>query len=188
MITLQRKRSLVFFPKSHQQRSGYKQLWSSRNMWRAQKYKHYLGSRYSTFHRSKTIPHSYFLPVGGQCLYRGCVCQEEHFCTCSSSSCWSARSFASAWRMTHLSISSVAGSRPKHFHRITAFCRLWMEILSSPDLPFSQYQEVGAFCPVLAVRLAFRSVVWNCRNLDSVLLWPEGWASAFLAVALDPHF
>lgn len=158
MITLHRKRYLTFFPKSHQQRSGYKQLWNSRNMWRAQKYQHYLESEYATFHRSKTLPHSYFLPVGGQCLYSGCVCQEEHFCTCSSSSCWSARSFASAWRMARLSISSIAGSGPKHFHRITAFCRLRMEILSSPDLPFSQYQEVAAFCPILAARLAFLEV------------------------------
>lgn len=86
-ITFPRKRSLMFFPKRHQQRSGYKQLWNSRNMWRAQKCMHYLESEYATFHRSKTIPHSYFLPVGGQCLYSRCVCQEEHFCTCSSSSC-----------------------------------------------------------------------------------------------------
>lgn len=33
-----------------------------------------------------------------------------------------------------------------------------MEILSSPDLPFSQYQEVAAFCPILAARLAFLEV------------------------------
>lgn len=60
--------------------------------------------------------------------------------------------------MARLSISSIAGSGPKHFHRITAFCRLRMEILSSPDLPFSQYQEVAAFCPILAARLAFLEV------------------------------
>lgn len=156
-------------------------------MWRAQKYKPDLESECISFHRSKTIPHSYFLPVGGQCLYSGCVCQEEHFCTCSSSSCKSARSFASAWRMAHLSISSIAGSRPKHFHRITAFCRLRMEILSSPDMPFTQYQEVDAFCPVLAARLAFGSGVWNSSNLDSALLWPGGWAPAFLTAASVPH-
>lgn len=90
--------------------------------------------------------------------------------------------------MARLSISSIAGSRPKHFHRIIAFCRHRMEILSSPDLPFLQYQEVAAFCPVLAARPAFGSGVWNCRNLDSALLWPGGCEPAFLTSALIPHF
>lgn len=104
--------------------------------------------------------------MGAQCR---CACQEEHLCACSSS-CWSARSFASAWRMVCLSFSSITGIRSKHF-RFTLFHHhssvAGMEILSSPWFAFSRYQDVTALSPALTAGLAVGSRVWNFRSLDS---------------------